>query len=72
MRMFANAVMFNPTPERSFGPSFPMSSDAMSREGTQVSEPEEGGIINDTREMCDDVELAVTRWRAAERTADGM
>ncbi|KAK2758332.1 hypothetical protein FQN54_004180 [Arachnomyces sp. PD_36] len=71
MRMFANAVMFNPTPERSFGPSFPMRSDASStRESTQVSELEEGGIINDTKEMCDDVELAVTRWRAAERTAD--
>lgn len=72
MRMFANAVMFNPTPERSFGPSFPMRSDAATRESTQVSEPEEGGIINDTREMCEDVELAVTRWRAAERTADEM
>lgn len=71
MRMFANAVMFNPTPD-SFGLSFPMRSDAMSRESTQASEPDEGGIINDTKEMCEDVELAVTRWRAAERTADDM
>jgi hypothetical protein len=72
MRMFANAVMFNPTPEYTFGPSFLMQSDAVSQEGTQVSEPDEGGIINDTLEMCDDVEKAVSRWRAAERAVDDM
>ncbi|KAL1850919.1 hypothetical protein Plec18170_006756 [Paecilomyces lecythidis] len=72
IRMFANAIMFNPTPERSFGPAFPMITDSTSRESTQFSEAEEGGIIHDTREMCDDVEKAVTRWRAAERTADEL
>ena len=71
-RMFANAVMFNPTPEHTFGPSFPMQSDAVSREGTQAPEPDEGGIINDTLEICDDVEKAVSRWRAAERAVDDM
>ncbi|GAD94571.1 predicted protein [Paecilomyces variotii No. 5] len=72
IRMFANAIMFNPTPERSFGPAFPMITDSSSRESSQFSEAEEGGIIHDTREMCDDVEKAVTRWRAAERTADEL
>ncbi|EEH23023.1 hypothetical protein PABG_05234 [Paracoccidioides brasiliensis Pb03] len=73
VRMFANAVMFNPTSDRAFGPSFPMQSDSVSREGTQDSSDfEEGGIINDTLEMYDDVEKAVSRWRAAERAVDDM
>ncbi|RAK97237.1 uncharacterized protein BO80DRAFT_448579 [Aspergillus ibericus CBS 121593] len=72
IRMFANAVMFNPIPQRGFGPAFPMISDSGSRESTQVPEPDEGGIIKDTLEMFEDVEKAVTRWRAAERTADEL
>ncbi|KAF4212402.1 hypothetical protein CNMCM8980_009133 [Aspergillus fumigatiaffinis] len=72
IRMFANAVMFNPIPQRGFGPGFPMMSDTGSRESTQVPEPDEGGIIKDTLEMFEDVEQAVTRWRAAERTADEL
>ncbi|KAF7181023.1 hypothetical protein CNMCM7691_000152 [Aspergillus felis] len=72
IRMFANAVMFNPIPQRGFGPAFPMISDNGSRESTQVPEPDEGGIIKDTLEMFEDVEQAVTRWRAAERTADEL
>ncbi|EAW18801.1 uncharacterized protein NFIA_087570 [Aspergillus fischeri NRRL 181] len=72
IRMFANAVMFNPIPQRGFGPAFPMISDSGSRESTQVPEPDEGGIIKDTLEMFEDVEQAVTRWRAAERTADEL
>ncbi|KAL1954397.1 hypothetical protein VTO42DRAFT_1212 [Malbranchea cinnamomea] len=69
IRMFANAVMFNPTPDQTFGPSFPMRTDARSREPTQQSEPEEGGIIADTLEMYDDIEKAISTWRAAERAA---
>ncbi|KAE8161258.1 Bromodomain-containing protein [Aspergillus tamarii] len=72
IRMFTNAVMFNPIPQRGFGPAFPMTSDSGSRESTQVPELDEGGIINDTIEMFEDVEQAVTRWRAAERTADEL
>lgn len=72
IRMFANAMMFNPIPQRGFGPAFPMISDSGSRESTQVPEPDEGGIIKDTLEMFEDVEQAVTRWRAAERTADEL
>jgi hypothetical protein len=74
IRMFANAVMFNPAPdrERGFGPAFPMTKGNGSRMSAQPWEGDEGGIIHDTREMCDDVEQAVTRWRAAERTADEL
>lgn len=71
IRMFANAVMFNPIPERGFGPAFPMTSETGSRESTQIPD-DEGGIIKDTLEMFEDVEQAVTRWRAAERTADEL
>lgn len=72
IRMFANAVMFNPTPESTFGHAFPMRSDFASRAQTQVSEPEEGGILHDTLEIYEDVERAVSTWRAAERAVDDM
>ena len=72
IRMFANAIMFNPIPQRGFGPAFPMSSDRGSRESTQVGDADEGGIIQDSLEMFEDVQQAVTRWRAAERTADEL
>lgn len=72
IRMFANAIMFNPTPERTFGPSFPMRSDSTPRGEIHSAEAEEGGIINDTLEMFEDVEQAVSTWRAAERTVDDV
>lgn len=72
VRMFANAIMYNPVPERGFGPGFPMICDRGSRESTQSSDGEEGGIIQDSKDMFKDVEQAVTRWRAAERTADEL
>lgn len=74
IRMFANAIMFNPAPdnERGFGASFRMirhgQSAATTRSNSHPWDLDEGGIIRDTREMCDDVEKAVTKWRAAERT----
>ncbi|EEA22630.1 hypothetical protein TMatcc_001469 [Talaromyces marneffei ATCC 18224] len=74
IRMFANAIMFNPAPdsERGFGPSFrmirPGKSSATTRSSSHAWDLDEGGISRDTREMCDDVEKAVTKWRAAERT----
>ncbi|KAJ0422809.1 hypothetical protein BJY00DRAFT_279497 [Aspergillus carlsbadensis] len=72
IRMFANAVMFNPVPQRGFGPAFPMIGDSGSGRRSYAPEVDEGGIINDTQEMFEDVEQAVTRWRAAERTADEL
>ncbi|EFQ99209.1 hypothetical protein MGYG_02223 [Nannizzia gypsea CBS 118893] len=70
IRMFANAIMFNPTPDHTFGPAFPMRTDSSSREGTRSAEPDEGGIINDTLEMYEDVEKAISTWRSAERPMD--
>lgn len=74
IRMFSNAIMFNPAPdsERGFGASFrmikPGQSNATTRSSSHPWDLDEGGISRDTREMCDDVEKAVTKWRAAERT----
>ena len=72
IRMFANAVMFNPTSEHTFGPAFPMRTETRSREGTQNSELEEGGIISDTLAMYEDVEKAVSTWRSVERGSGDM
>lgn len=72
IRMFANAVMFNPTPEQTFGPAFPMTGNKLSRDESQPLELEEGGILLDTLEMYEDVERAVSSWRAAERAVDDV
>jgi hypothetical protein len=74
IRMFANAVMFNPAPEqeRGFGPAFPLTIDGEETHTEKSWDSDEGGIVRDTREMCDDVEQAVTRLRAAERTSDEL
>ncbi|KAL3469889.1 hypothetical protein BJX99DRAFT_62855 [Aspergillus californicus] len=72
IRMFSNAIMFNPVPQRGFGPAFPMVADGGSGRRSYAPEPDEGGIIKDTVEMFEDVEQAVTSWRSAERTADEL
>ncbi|KAI5287460.1 hypothetical protein KEM54_005984 [Ascosphaera aggregata] len=82
IRMFANAIMFNPTPETTFGPAFPMRREILNAKGNkgftestaamESEEPfQEGGIITDTLDMFEDVETAVKRWRAAESAVAG-
>ena len=82
MRMFANAVMFNPDPKRSFGPSFTkgearhvprrledreaVEQDVELEEEEETQREEEGGVVSDTREMYEAVEVSVENWRAAE------
>ena len=82
MRMFANAVMFNPDPKRSFGPSFTKGEvrhvprrledreadepGVESEEDRETQREEEGGVVSDTREMYEAVEVSVENWRAAE------
>ncbi|KAJ9613989.1 hypothetical protein H2200_002125 [Cladophialophora chaetospira] len=84
VRMFANAVMFNPLPssERGFGPSLrlrkrggdvaPHHNREDEEEQLESSESDEstpsdvGGIISDTREMCEDVMAMVKKWREVE------
>ncbi|MCJ1464745.1 hypothetical protein MMC07_003358 [Pseudocyphellaria aurata] len=80
MRMFANAVMFNPDPKRGFGPAFRESDvdgteedgneDRGEDRGERKAEEEEGGVVKDTREMYDAVERSVAYWRAAERAVE--
>jgi Bromodomain len=81
MRVFANAVMFNPLPpsERGLPPHLDMQRDGPSRAsrksetGEEDAEKkgwapeEEGGIIHDTREMFESVEKAVAQWRSVEQ-----
>ncbi len=83
MRMFANAVMFNPDPKRGFGSTFRernRSAGGESREDDDRSDEEEeegppedyeeGGVVKDTREIYAAVERSVTDWRAAERAVE--
>ncbi|KAL8777856.1 MAG: hypothetical protein Q9213_007675 [Squamulea squamosa] len=87
MRVFANAVMFNPDPHMALGPAYRTRAKVKERhvpahldkradedeveveEDDDVSEGE-GGVVKDTREMFEDVERVVGRWRAAERAAE--
>ena len=86
MRVFANAVMFNPDPNRDIGPAFRTRARQKERhvpihlvEEEEVEdevddgykEEEEGGVVKDAREMFEDVEKMVADWRAAEKTAEG-
>ncbi|CBF69782.1 hypothetical protein AN6284.2 [Aspergillus nidulans FGSC A4] len=66
IRMFTNAIMYNPIPQRGFGPAFPLAPDGGSGRRQYALEPDDGGIIKDTLEMFEDVEQAVTTWRSAE------
>ena len=82
MRIFANAIMFNPLPagERGFGPAFrmvrvdgktsagqtPGSVEDEGAKGYSYVDVAEGGIIEETREMFEDAERKVGEWRVAE------
>ncbi|KAL8737148.1 MAG: hypothetical protein Q9181_001966 [Wetmoreana brouardii] len=83
MRVFANAVMFNPDPNRKLGPAFRTRAQIKERhipshlikqgsedEKDEDEGEEEGGVVKDTREMFEDVEKVVEQWRAAERAAE--
>lgn len=86
MRMFANAVMFNPDPKRGFGPAFKQRGSRSGHGGNAVGEDasedreegkegreleeEEGSVVKDTREMYEAVERSVADWRAAERAVE--
>ncbi|KAI9791814.1 MAG: hypothetical protein M1816_003359 [Peltula sp. TS41687] len=69
MRMFANAVMFNPDPDRGFAKSLRYT-EVDADKADHDEDDEKGGVVKDTREMFEHVEKIVTDWRAAERTAE--
>lgn len=74
MRMFANAVMFNPDPKRGVGPAFrerkprkDEGGDEEDDEPERQADEDDGDVVTDTREMFEAVERNVGHWRAAEK-----
>jgi hypothetical protein len=70
MRMFANAVMFNSLPETERGLG-PRRSARLSATPNQAGElgyatSEEGGIVQDARDMCEDVSALIESFKAME------
>ncbi|KAI0025629.1 hypothetical protein F4780DRAFT_719278 [Xylariomycetidae sp. FL0641] len=59
VHMFANAIMYNPDPQRGFGPSFMRRYQSTSdgdTEDTRGYEFDENGVVKDTRNMFSEVE----------------
>ena len=82
MRMFANAIMFNPDlpTKRGFGPAF-RTTQRTAELGTTFDEDREEteevikgkqdvSVVKDTREMFETVERSVNDWRSAEKAAE--
>ena len=77
-RVYANAVMFNPDPYRGLGPLLPRNR-ATSQEADEDEDDIEGhyevddggAFVRDAREMFEEIETSVGRWRAAERVDHG-
>lgn len=82
MRVFANAIMFNPDlpTKRGFGPAFRTSQQTAEvgashdedREETDevIKGKQDVSVVKDTREMFETVERSVSDWRNAERAAE--
>ncbi|KLU81699.1 hypothetical protein MAPG_00783 [Magnaporthiopsis poae ATCC 64411] len=81
VHMFANAIMYNPDPQRGFGPSFLRDDDedeaadeadastaAAGMPGSNVLgyKVDENAVVNDTRSMFVEVEKLLSNMRAAE------
>lgn len=69
MRMFANAIMFNPDPDRGFGPKWSAAM-ASSTGGVLGYAVDEDSVVKGTRAMFADVEKAVGDLRVAERKSE--
>lgn len=71
MRMFANAIMFNPLPdaERGLGPRRSLRLSATPNQMGEVgyAGSEEGGIVQDAREMCEDVVALIQTFKTADQ-----
>ena len=82
MRVFANAIMFNPDlpTKRGFGPAFRTRQHTAElgadydedREETEevIKGKQDVSVVKDTREMFETVERSVSDWRNAERAAE--
>ncbi|KAH8601817.1 hypothetical protein B0O99DRAFT_607520 [Bisporella sp. PMI_857] len=64
MRMFANAIMFNPDPHRGFGSRLQGEKSNSAGDGYQF---DEDGVVNSTIEMFSEVEEIIGGLRTAER-----
>lgn len=69
MRMFANAIMFNPDPDGGLGSRFRGRKEAGDSLGYTV---DEDSMVKETKAMFADVERIVESLRAAERKAEGV
>ena len=82
MRVFANAVMFNPDPSRGLGPAYSTRARIQERhipveisrevdeDEEEEEKEEEGGVVKDAREMFEDAQEFVSKWRAAEKAGE--
>ena len=82
MRIFANAIMFNPDvpTRRGFGPAFRTRQHTAELDHAYDDDREESeevikgkkdvSVVKDTREMFETVEKSVSEWRNAERAAE--
>ncbi len=82
MRVFANAIMFNPDvpTKRGFGPAFRTRQETAEvdadhdedREETEevIKGKQDVSVVKDTREMFETVERSVSDWRNAERAVE--
>jgi hypothetical protein len=61
MRMFANAIMFNPDPDRGFGPKFDRSKNRQGGDGYEI---DEDGVVKDTKAMFADAEKIIASLRS--------
>jgi len=68
MRMFANAIMYNPHPDRGFGGKF--QGLGKTKEGVVGYAIDEDSLVKDTTAMFYDVEKIVANLRSAERRSE--
>lgn len=71
MRIFANAIMFNHDPNRSFGKVFEVAQSIEESAGAENYAVDENQLVNDTRAMFADVEKIVGEMRSAEWRKEG-
>lgn len=72
MRMFANAIMFNPDPNRGLGSVFEVKQSIEGSGGPENYGLDENRVVTMTRDMFSDAEKIVGELRSAERRSEGL
>jgi hypothetical protein len=70
MRMFANAIMFNPDPSRGFGRKWQAATKGGAAEDVLGYEIDEDSVVKDTKAMFAEVEKTISSLRGAERRSE--